>query len=785
MLLKASTIYRFEQCALDPARRSLTRSGKSILLKPKTFDLLLYFVSQAGRVVSKEELLAAVWPDAFIEESNLSQHVFLLRRALATEPGSDRLILTLPGRGYQFVAPVECDSPIDQPASSASPGEVIFEAVQTTTAVVVEESVEPDSASGRFPRLLPASHRGRRILWSALSASLALAFAAVLYSWLDRPKPVLRRVVLADFQNFTGEPVFDDSLASGLRIGLEQSPYIDLLGRGQIADILASMEKPADTPLTGEVAREVCERANDQVLLAGAIARIGSQFLLTLEATSCASGKTVAAEKSRIRDENGILAALDSLTVKMRQELGEPRREVSDFRVPIAQATTNSLEALRAYSQALESADRGDTASERALLQRALALDPNFASAYKELGISYNSRLDYVQSAAWIQKAYDLRGHTTERERLSIETAYNEFGINDWEAAIASMRAYSEIYPDDAANWFDLARTYSALGMYAEAVAAGERGYRLAPHSGAGADILARIYRRAGRFADAKRVAAAAIGEGKDRWGIHRTLFGIAFAEHDAEGMKTESDWGLNHQEVGQTLIELGFAAASGGKLREARAEFARAREEGVRSGDADFADDASMFLAGILLQYGDPAGAAANLRLIRNEGEDPGTIAYFWAELGDTAPARKLIERLSSNGTRSTLNLYFDLPEVRAHLDLLANQPMQAFADLEPARKYQLRDCGVPWQRAQIEERLGMLDQAAADYRLILDHPGIEPTWPDVTLSHLYLARVLERQQKTAEARVEYQTFLDAWKNADPDLPLFQQARREFAALP
>jgi eukaryotic-like serine/threonine-protein kinase len=786
MLLNTGTIYRFENCTLDPARRSLTRVGTFVSLNPRTFDLLVYLVMHAGRVVTKDELLKALWPDSFIEEGNLSQHVFLLRKALAGQPQGDRLIATIPGRGYQFTGSVETEN-CSPPLTHNTPthgmiGQVIFQAVETTTAVVVEESAELDTPLRT--RLLPATQRGRVTLGIVAGVLLLLASGIATYLWLHRPIPVLRKVVLADFENRTGEPIFDDSLQSALRIDIEQSPYIEMLGHGQIVETLAAMEKSPDTPLTGDVAREVCERANDQVLLAGTITRIGSEYLLTLEASSCATGEPVAAEKLQVSDENGVLGALDSLTQKMRRELGESVRQVAQFQVPIAQATTGSLEALRSYSQALESSDRGDMVAERTLLEHAIALDPNFASAYKQLSISYNNRLDYVQSEAYMQKAYDLRAHATERERLAIEIAYDNDTFNDWEAGVEAMRAYSQIYPGDAANWYNLARVYSALGLYREAVAAGERGYELAPHSGSGADILARVYRRADRFADAKRVAAAAIAEGKDRWGIHRTLFGIAFAEHDAAAMQTQNDWGLTHHEVGQSLIDQGFVAADQGKLREAKADFARAREEGLKSGDADFADVASLWLAGILIDYGDPAGATACLKQIRFEGEDEGTIAYFRGELGDTSAAKRLIAEYAQSNKRSTLHLYFDQPQLRGLLDMKARQPNAAIADLEPARKYQLRDYGVPWQFAKAEAAAGLLDQAAADYRLILAHPGIEPTWPAYTLSHLFLARVLAMQKKTAEARAEYEAFFDRWKEADPDLPLAQQARREYASL-
>lgn len=759
----------------------MTCAGEPVTLTPKTLDLLLYLVAHAERVVTKDELLSSLWPDSFVEESNLSQHVFLLRKVLAGCNLGDRVIVTRPGRGYQFGVQVESFGIDAAPLATAAGGDLLVKAVQTTTTLVVTEETDPGGALGR---LLPGSARGRRSLWIAAAVVLALGAGTGLLAWIGRPRPVSRKVVLAQFKNQTGEAVLDDSLQSGLRIDLEQSPYVDLMGHGRIAEILESMSKPADTQVTGDVAREVCERGNYQVLLSGEIARIGTQYLLTLEAASCETGEAVAAEKETVSGEGAVLAAMDALTRRMRRELGESRRQVAEFQVPLAQATTSSLEALRAYSQGLEASDRGDVVAEQGLLQHAIALDPYFASAYKELGVSFYNRGDFLQAAETIQKAYDLRAHTTERERMAIEIAYNTYGTGDWEAAIASLRLYNEIYPNDASSWFALCRLYSQLGEHPQAVEAGEHGYQLAPHSGAGAENLAWAYRRASRFADAKRVAAAAIAEGKERRGIHSTLLQIAFAEHDAAALKTQTDWALAHPQFGPLLEDLGFIAASQGKLREAKADFARSRQEGLRNGDADFADDASLYLAGVLVEYGDPRGAAESLKRMRTTAIDEGTAAYFQADLGDLAPAERQIAKIAASDSKNTLNLYFDLPELRACVDLKQNKPQKAVIDIEPAGKYQLRDLGVPYQRARAEAEAGMLEQAAADYRLILANPGIEPIWPEFTLTHLRLARVLAASKQTAQARLEYQTFLEAWKDGDPDLPLLIAAKREMAAL-
>jgi tetratricopeptide (TPR) repeat protein len=248
--------------------------------------------------------------------------------------------------------------------------------------------------------------------------------------------------------------------------------------------------------------------------------------------------------------------------------------------------------------------------------------------------------------------------------------------------------------------------------------------------------------------------------------------------------MEAETEWGFTHQELDQSLVNLGFVAASEGKRREAISDFTRARQEALRSGDADFADDASLWLAAILFEYGDRDGAAACLKQMKSDAADPGTVAFFQADLGDPAPAQRLIAKIDNSDTKSTLSLYFDRPMLRALLALKAHRPAEAVAEMEPARTFQMRDYGVPFQRARMETEAGMLDAAAADYRLILANPGIGPIWTDYTLSHLGLARVLALKNDKAGSRGEYEKFFAAWKDADSDQPLLQTAKSEFAKL-
>jgi DNA-binding winged helix-turn-helix (wHTH) protein/Flp pilus assembly protein TadD len=786
MLQPSHPIYRFRDFEVDPLARTLRRGDATVSLSRRSFDLLLYFVQNSGRVLSKDELLKNIWPDTFVDENSLAKSISLLRRALEENPLESTLVLTVPGRGYQFSGVVELAGPpvpTERGDLSANSGIEVSGRSGAIGVVVQQRTITTRIDEEQFGR---RSDWQGRWLWFGVGALVVVLAGGAGYGvWRHfQPAPRSASVVLAEFENATGDKDFDFALGRAFQIDLEQSPFLDILSRATVRETLAEMHHGADDKLLPDLAREVCERNNAQAVVGGSISNFDGKYLLLVNAASCVSGKSLAGYKQLVSSSSDVLPALDTAAGRVRKQLGESSASLERFQTPIAQATTSSLEALRDYTQALDSSDRGDISTEQALFKRAIALDPNFASAYLGLGRSYHSRQDLVQAVSMVKKAYDLRAGTTERERLNIEIAYNTFGSSNWEAAVASMRVYNQIYPNDAENWIGLSFMYTALGEYAQAIDAGEQALRIAPHSGKGAEILAKAYMRANRYADAKRVAEAAIAEGKDRWGTHRVLFQIAYAEQDVARMKAESEWGFTHGVMGQALVDSGFVAASQGKLGEATDDFARAREEAIRSGDADFADDATMFLAGVLEQDGEPREAAATLKQMQSDAYDPGTTAEFKAELGDVSAAQREILRMEADQGTSTMILYFDLPMLRATVDLKTNKAAEAVKDLEPAQKYQMRDYGVPFIRARAENEAGMLDEAAADYRLILANPGLDPIWPGHSLAHLYLARVLSRQKKLDEARAEYRTFLTIWKNADPQVQVLIEAKQEYEKL-
>ena len=775
MPLIQQKIYRFENCTVDVRRRALTCAGVAVQLSGKTFDLLLYLVEHPDRVASKDELLSALWPDSFVEESNLSQQVFLLRKALAGCALGDRVVVTVPGHGYRFGAEIEV-----LPALAAS-GDVVVHAVQTSTTVLVHEGPVVDTRPIK-ERLLPATPQGRKMLWIVTGTLGLVAVCSATYLWMNRPRPVLNKVVLAQFQNQTGELVLGSALESALRISLEQSPYIDLLSRTQIIHTLATMQKPASTPLSGDVAREVCVRSNYQVVVSGTITRVASQYMISLEATNCETNATVAAETGHIYDENNVLDALDKLTRALRRELGESRRQVAEFQVPIKNATTSSLEALEDYSQGSLLLGQGNSQAAIDLFQKAVAIDPNFATAWRALGVTYGNRNENDKEAEYYKKAFDLRDRTTALERANIEISYWYGVVGDLNEAIASSKAAVAIYPENETLYGNLCNIYTLMGEYNEALEACERGRQLSPR-GSTADRLSRVYRRLGRIDDAERMALTGLKESPNSIGLRETLFEIAFMKQDQQAIKLYGEWGLGHQQEIQAEYFMGRAAAAAGRMKEAASDFERGVEAATRSNDPIVIGGMQIQEAGEYADLGELANAARILKGV-TKGAQPDMLAAAWVDAGDTAPARAYLASPAAKPNRNTIHDEVIVPTLRAAVAIADKKPEEAISDLESMRPYQLRDLSLVPLRADAEANAGRLEAAEADYRLVLANQGVDPLEAAYYLSHMLLARVLAKEGKTDQAKAEYRAFLDWMKNADAGLPVVVDARKELAAL-
>ncbi|MGD0630698.1 MAG: winged helix-turn-helix domain-containing protein [Terracidiphilus sp.] len=777
-----SPVYRFGEFEVNPIARTLMRKEAAIGLSRRSFDLLLYFVQNSGKILSKDELLKQIWPDTFVDENSLAKSISVLRKALDDGSNERNFVLTLPGRGYQFGAPVEVIVPcggtihaaLDLGAETQAIGILRQQRTIRTSVSEVQQNPTRLTARGLFALVL------------GVTIALGAAAGAGYLLWRHlHPAPLSVSVVLADFENTTGDRDFDVALNRVFQIELEQSPFLEIVPRSTVRQTLTEMQRKADEPLTQELAREVCERNNAQAVLSASISNFAGKYLLIMNASSCVTGKSLAGFQQQVNQKGDVLAALDRAAGRVRKQLGESASSLDKFQKPIAVATTSSLEALRTYTQAQDAFYRGDEKTAEALFQKAIDLDGNFATAYRALAVALYNRREYAQAAALIQKAYSLRSHTTERDRLTIEILYNAFGTYDYQATISSMRLFNQLFPSNATNWANLCGMYTLVGDYAQAVEAGEITLRFGVHAAQISEMAAVAYERANRFADAKRVATASIADGKETFDLHQVLFQIAVAENDAAVRKSEGDWGLTHDKSDYALDDLGMAAAAEGKVHEAVGDFSRARREVERQGDSDFAEALALDIVDTMSNAGDLEQAIASLNGLKVTGNASGHFARLKAELGDMGPARKFIAEVNSIGGTNTIHRYRDLPMLRALLALDAHQPTQAVEEMEPARLYQMVDFEIPSLRGRAEAEAGMLERAADDYRLILANRGIAPISPLYTVAHLRLARVLVMEKNTAAARAEYKAFLNAWKDGDPQEPLLLQAKEEYAKLP
>jgi eukaryotic-like serine/threonine-protein kinase len=414
----AKVVYEFGPFRMDPDKQVLLRDGQLIAVTPKAFETLLVLVRRGREVVSKEELLKEIWPDSFVEEANLSQHIFKLRKALGDTLEGEHYIVTLPGRGYRFAVPVR---------TVTEGGDVLIAQMRSRAQLLIEEQV-PEPVETQ-PALPPPAHAKPNwriwLLGSAITAAM-VGVGALLFLRRHQPIPLNAQdsVLVADFTNLTGDPVFDNALRQGLAVQLEQSPFWSVISEQRMQQTLRLMDRPADARINLETARQICARTGSAAVIEGSIASLGTQYVLGLRAENCRSGDVFAEEQAQAARKEDVLGALDKTAILLRSKLGESLSSVEKYATPVEEATTPSLEALNAYSLGRKVFfEKGNTAA-LPYLERAVELDPNFAIAYRALGAMYHNLNQPVRMAENVRKAYELRERVSERERFYIESTY-------------------------------------------------------------------------------------------------------------------------------------------------------------------------------------------------------------------------------------------------------------------------------------------------------------------------------------------------------------------------
>ena len=766
-------LYRFNEFELSPSERAFLRKGKPIYVSPKAFEVLTFLVANPGRVVTKDELLRAVWPDSFVEESNLAQHISALRKALGDKSG---FIVTIPGRGYQFTAAVEAESSPEL-YSGARAGEIVVQGVRERTHMVIEESsIARAEAKGRF-------HLSFR--WVAASVLLA-ALIAVGLAWamkrFSRP-PELRKVVIADFLNLTGDPSFDRSLRSALESGLGQSPYIQLMSAGEEQSALSTMEKASDTPLLGDTALEVCRRSDYEALLNGKIEESGNRYQMTMQIVGCVTGKSVAVFRAEATSKDVVLDTLDDFAGRVRRRIGEPVESIERFQAPMREATTFSFEALKAYDIGSELGNAGKYEESIPYFQKAADLDPKFAEAQASLGTAYYNMGAVDKADEYYREAFDLSANVTQLERVYIQSNYFIMAERDLPAGRRAFEEWTRLYPAQESPWIDLAVVNMQLGDFPAAIEAGEHSVRYVEMRPALAYAnLAQAYMRQNRFADAKRTIAEAQALGKDSPLAHHVLLQIAMMEQDRGALEREIEWSNKNPQLYWSLETQAIFEASQGRYRRCEELFENGIAHAQKEVGAEVADNLRLVEAEVEIELGRTAKAKELLRQIKDHDDFDFAIESAWIGVPSAGQA---ILRKPEQFPHGTFEHNVYLPEIRSLMALNRGDKAGAVAALEPSVPYELAISEVIYLHAQAFLAARQGAKAQEEFQKLIDHPALDDApYPRNTLAHLELARAYALEGNVSASRDEYAKFFALWKDADPDVPVLEQAHQEFAHL-
>jgi len=613
-------------------------------------------------------------------------------------------------------------------------------------------------------------------------------------------------IVLADFGNSTGDAIFDDTLKTALNVSLRQSPFLNVLSDTQVANTLQQMARPANTKLTPEVARELCLRASAKAYIEGSIASLGSENVLGLKAVNCQNGDTLAQEQVTAASKEKVLDALGEAASKLRSELGESLATVQKFDVPLAQATTSSLEALKAYSLG------GEAESLTASLpyhQRAIALDQNFAMGYRAVGNDYSGLGETERAAEYYAKAFDLREHASEWEKLVITADYYRNVTGELDKAAQTYQEWMRSYPRDGAPYGYLGLVLAAQGQYEKGAEIIKENIRRAPNDPASYSNLAGYSLALQRFDEARRIIQEAQTRKLDEYPMHSAQYALAFLGADSAAMMAQLQWFAGQPEVENCGLALASdTEAYAGHMGRARELNKLAVDSAVR---ADSKEGGAIYLGSGALQqaaYGNVTEArqfaAAALKLVPTSQGVEVEAALAFAMAGDTARAESLAQDLGKRFPLDTQIQSHWLPAIQGQLALDKKNPAAALTALQAASPplefgaiafINNVSCLYPtYVRAEAYLAAGQGNAAAAEFQKILDHSGIVWNCWTGALAHLGVARANALQSRTSQgadadaARVRalaaYKDFLTLWKDADPDIPILKEAEAEYAKV-
>ncbi|MGH9714535.1 MAG: winged helix-turn-helix domain-containing protein [Candidatus Acidiferrales bacterium] len=781
---------RFDVYELNLRAGELRKSDHKIRLQEQPFRILAILLQRPGEVVTREELREQLWPaDTFVDfDHSLNTAIKKLRQALNDEAVKPRYIETLPKRGYRFVGPAV------ESLSARQPSSVTDRDADRPTAAA-HPIVESPAASAEAKA---TTLRSRAVASFAL---LAAALGAAAFFFFHRPPALTEKdtLVLADFANSTGDAVFDDTLKRGLAVQLGQSPFLSILSDEKVRDTLKLMGRAPSDRITPEVARDLCQRAGSKVYLGGSIASLGSQYVLGLSAVNCRTGDSIAQQQVQAARKEDVLKALGEASKELRKKLGESLGSVQQFDTPIVQATTPSLEALKAYSLGIKtSAEQGEVPA-IPFFKRAIELDPSFALAYATLGTTYFALGEPGLAAENLRKAYELRERVSDREKFEITANFYTGVTGELEKANQTCEIWARAYSRDHRPHMLLAYNYELLGRYEKAISENLEALRLNPDIAVIYSNLMEDYTPVNRLEEAKATYHRALDRKLDGPYLHTDLYVIAFLENDNVEMQRQISLASGTPGAEDWLFSLqSDTSAFGGQLGKAR-EFSRRAVESARRNDLkEVAAIWQMNAAVREVEFGNMKqarlGVEGGLKLAPTRDSQI-LAALVLARAGDTLRAQAMADDLAKHfPANSQLNSYW-LPSIRAAIELDRGHPAEAIKILEPATYSEI---GYPdpmleggslilpaYLRGQAYLLLHQGKEAAGEFQKFLDYRAAVVNCPLGALAHLWLGRAYASQGDNVKSRAAYQDFFTLWEDADPDIPILRVAKSEYGKLP
>jgi serine/threonine protein kinase/Tfp pilus assembly protein PilF len=639
-------------------------------------------------------------------------------------------------------------------------------------------------------------------LWKILIPAAAILVAAIggwLYFRSHQTATALTEkdtIVLADFDNKTGDAVFDDTLKQGLFVQLEQSPFLDLVSDNKVNQTLKLMGRPAGDRLTPEVAREVCQRTGGKAMLTGSIAGLGSQYVIRLKAVNCDTGDVLAGAQEQATGKEAVLKALDAAAVSLRSKLGESLSSVQKYATPVEEATTPSLEALKAYSLGKKTRDAKGPTAALPFYKRAVELDPKFAMPYRAMASAYSNLNEVGRAAEYARKAYDLREKVSERERFSIEGYYYLRATGELEKAAQTYELWKQTYPRDSSPYGNLGFIYGSLGNYEKSLQEAREALRLEPNNAVSYLNLGNVYTGLNRLDEAESVYKQANEHKLESEILLANRYQLAFLKGDAATMAQLASAAMRKPGT-EDLLLAAQADTEGwyGQLKSAH-ELTRRAMDSAEHNDAK--ERAASYQAAAALREVESGNreqartdANAAMKLAPNRDvRDVAALAL--ARAGDTAEAEKLAAELEKTYPLDTLVQRYWLPTIRAAVALERKDPNRAIELLKDAGAIELGQatsslaiflCPV-YIRGEAYLMLHDGNSAAAEFQEFIDHRGVVVNFPWGALARLGLARAYAVQGDTAKAKAAYQDFLTLWKDADPDIPILIAAKADYAKL-